>query len=66
MSVGSKCRDFYSEQIFIANGKSMLGHVKGIELLNNIHSCTCVTCTVVGVLVNVSTHDNTHSKGTYT
>ena len=42
----------------------MLRHVKGFELY--IHSCTCVTHNVVGVLVSVSTHDITHSKGTHT
>ena len=28
----------------------MVCHVKGFQLLNNIHSCIGVTCTVVGVL----------------
>ena len=49
-----------SAETFIVNGK-ILRHVQDFELLNNIHSFTDITRTLVGVL---STHDIIHSKST--
>ena len=42
----SECQWATSAEIL----KTILRHVKGFELLNNIHNCTGVTHTVVGVL----------------